>query len=530
MDPLKAYLVKHFGLAADADEAAVKKLAAEKLTQSQILEIVAPKANEPSALDKLLALIEAKQAAVAPAAAPAVVTAQAPSAESVNAAAAAAIKAHGIGAPKPDSAVQPAEMFAGAAKEGTVNVKRASANYDSTKQRLVYPSANVPGKAPHPKAGQDVTYQGSAMYKSSDLERAQFGAWMKWQVQRETRGLVRMSDHESDLFRELVESEKWVGDADFGSGPEYIGEGKQLNDFQKKTLLSDSTSGGEYLVPYFYDLDLVTYPLLNGELFPFVDLHDLTTSDTVETPTLDNMSLAWGPAEGDSPVIALQTTTSLAAWISSKVFAVTGAITIGRDFLTDSPIKLYDKITAEYQKRLLNVLDSGIAAGDGSTAILGIFNTSSTHTYTAANNTAGPVKMADVTGMIEALPKEYRPKNTTVLWLSLDSLYWKIKEVQVNSSTGDQRLVLGYDPENYTLLGRPYKITNSADVAGSQLAFFRPDLYRMWRRKGAQFEMTDAGKTLRLANELLITMRSRWAGQIVDPGGVVLGSGFSLNA
>ena len=534
-DALKAYLVEKFALPTDADEASVRKLAAEKLASGEIstekyLELLTPKAAEVSPLDKLASLLAAKMAPAAPAAV-------APTDAAVLAKAAELVKANNLGQTgAPDSTVDTAKLFAPAAaaaadKSGTVRVKRASEGYDSTKARKVYPKHFVKNgvEIPHPFGGQDLTIEGVAAYGQSDAERAKSGAYQRLMLQK-ALGVQLMTDHDWDLVNEAVREDKWVGDIFGSENTNEYQKPKQLSSLHQKTLLNDSTSGGQNLLPYYFDMDLVTYPKLFGELFPFVDLRDLDSLAQVKTPTLANLTVSAGPAEGDSPGITLQTTTSLSTILTSNVLNATGAITIGRDLMSDSPLKLQDALMGSYQRVLMNFLDQGIAAGDGTTFILGIFNTSSTKTYTAANNTAGPVKVSDINSMIKALPLEYRNKNAgdvMICWLSTDALYFRIKGI-VTGLSGDQRLVYGYELEKYMLQTRPYKITDSSSVAGSQLAFGRMDKYRMWRRKGMTFEVSTQGKTLMLANEALITMRSRWAGQVVDPNAWVLGSGFSL--
>src|SRR5690348_2157242 len=129
MDALKAYLVKHFGLAADADEAAVKQLATKlagegKLTLSQILELnsPAPAAKSPLEVlaDKLAEAMKAKGGDGAQTATAVqngqTVSAPAPEADSVNRVALELFKALNMGQSQPDSAVQPAEALLAAAK------------------------------------------------------------------------------------------------------------------------------------------------------------------------------------------------------------------------------------------------------------------------------------------------------------------------------------------------------------------------------------------------------------------------------
>lgn len=543
MNVLKAYLVKEFGLPADADEASVKKMAAEllaseKLTSEKYLELITPKAAEQSPLDKLTAALATKLGL--PAGGVTVETAKAPTVEQVLAATAATVKEHGLAQPeRPDSALDPTKVFAGAAAAhnaqdaGRVRVKKASEQYGSTKARKVYPKSIIKNgiELPHHKGGQDVVFEGVAAYDQSEAERAKSGAWQKHKLCKALGLMHLMTDEDNDLLLEAVNEDQWVGDISIFSPSDDYARPKRLSEIHKKTtdLISDSPSGGSSLVPYYFDMDLVTYPTLNGELFPFVDLRELAISNQVKTGTLTNVSIQTGPAEATA--ITLQTTTSMAAALTSNVFNATGAITVGRDFLSDSPLKLQDELMASYQRALANYLDQGIAAGDGTTFVLGIFQTSSTNTKTAANNTAGPVTVADINGMISALPAKYRKKDApdaAIVWVSTDSLYFRIKGIKTGLS-GDQRLVYGYDLEKYMLQAHPYKITDASGVAGSQLAFGRMDKYRMWRRKGMAFEASSDGKTLMLANELLITMRSRWAGQVIDPSAWVLGSGFSLH-
>ena len=68
------------------------------------------------------------------------------------------------------------------------------------------------------------------------------------------------------------------------------------------------------------------------------------------------------------------------------------------------------------------------------------------------------------------------------------------------------------------LADRPFNISN--DLPGNDLFFGKLSLYRMWRRQGLQIEMTNDGKTLRLANEVLITARGRYAGRFTDGAGL----------
>ena len=133
MNALKAYLVQEFGLHADADDAAVRKQAAESLVSGALshdkyLELITPQAAQPNPLDKLadalanrLGLTGAAHSAASPLASSA--------------------KAQGA-ASTADSPLHPEKLFAAAAGSrltGQPRVKRASESYGATKSRKVYP-------------------------------------------------------------------------------------------------------------------------------------------------------------------------------------------------------------------------------------------------------------------------------------------------------------------------------------------------------------------------------------------------------
>ncbi|MGH7134617.1 MAG: phage major capsid protein [Pirellulales bacterium] len=422
-----------------------------------------------------------------------------------------------------ETQLQPAQVFSTAA--GQPRVKRASEQYDSTKRRLIFPNDKKSALHLGRLAGHDVTFENRPAYESSQLEKAMAGAWLKHKLASQLGTAHLLSDHDRDLYQELVERGEWVGEVRDGNGTHYYREPSRLSPLHQKTLLADSTSGGQYAVPYFFDVDLVTFPLLYGELFPLVDLRELATSNQVKGATLANMTISAGPAEGDTPGITLQTTTSLVGQLTTNIFNATGAVTIGRDFLSDSPIDLQADIVSLYQRALLQWLDKEIATGDGTSGPLGLFNSANVLTATSKNSTAGPMTVSDIEGMVKTLPKQYRNKQENVVWVASDGLYFRIRGISVSGT--DQRRIFGYDYEQYMLASHPFKIEN--DIAGNDLAFVNMSKYRMWRRKGMEIQVSDEGKTLMLANELLIVARSRWGGQLVDPNAMVEMTNASLH-
>jgi HK97 family phage major capsid protein len=77
---------------------------------------------------------------------------------------------------------------------------------------------------------------------------------------------------------------------------------------------------------------------------------------------------------------------------------------------------------------------------------------------------------------------------------------------------------------NYQLYGFPVRVYQS--LANAKAAFCALRKYRCWRRKGYEVESTDQGKTLRTTNMMLLTLRGRYAGKVVDPNGFCIGQQY----
>ena len=249
-------------------------------------------------------------------------------------------------------------------------------------------------------------------------------------------------------------------------------------------LIADSTSGGTNMVPYFFDKDIVEFPLLHGELFPFVTLKEMTTSNSVHAASLGNVVAQWSASEGSAAQITLETTDGLIAQILAAVFDVAMAITIGRDFLSDTPVNVGAEIEKLMGLRLTAELDKVIAIGDGVTQPQGLINAAGTVSVTATNSTAGPYVVKDLENMVKSLPKQYRSKEPSVCWVGNDASWFRIRGIPVSST--DQRRIFGYDVENYMLYDRPFRVEN--DLVSSNLFFLKLGLYRMYRRLGLQIE------------------------------------------
>lgn len=414
-----------------------------------------------------------------------------------------------------DSKVSPAQVFGGA---GSVNVKAPSARYNTKRY-----------EAKHPKTGQTIYKNDLSVELPSEREHALMGAYfLNMAHQSRIKGARPMTDHELDLLNELANDHEWCGTVGGDNGVYHTrtklahAMGRKATDF-----IATSVSGGDGLVPYFFDQDIVTYPLLFGELAPMVDMRELGTSNQAITPRIGNITSAWNGSEGSGSAISLFTTDALSDKLTSNVYNLVMAITPGRDLLSDSVVNIGSELTKLMGVEHAHQLDKVVAMGDGTTQPKGLTNTTGTGTVSATNATAGPFLPADFNSMVSGLPKQYRDKNDPkICWVMNDATWFRIHNIKTGIS-GDNRQLYGYQLENYSFLGRDVKISN--DLAANNLFFGKLDLYRMWRRLGLQIEMTDDGKTNRLNNELLITARGRYAGQFTDGAGIVVMSNAALH-
>lgn len=568
-ETLKRFLIETLGLAADADDATAKKHAAAKLKSGELdpdkyTELLTPKATAPSKLDQLADLLAKRIGA------PAQLVAASPgTAELADSIARHNLKAHTIGgdgasagsvAAVADSPIQAADVFGPVNKAviagggpGGPRVKRASEWYDATPGRLKTYAPTDPRQiaAFSCRENKQILNQpimlngaseGREIREQSVRQKALAGAFFQHMFaaggafgQNLTS---EMSDHTKDLVMEAYTDELFVGDVwDPDRGcmvslhkPQKLTEGmrktllagSRLPVTHKSGIIADATTGGTYLVPYYFDVDVVTYPLLTGELFPFVDLQELDGSNQVIRGTMKNLTINEGPTEGDqNSAITLETVTSIITQLTFNIYPATGGILIGRDFLSDSPVDFQALIYNLYKIRLAQWLDKEIAIGAGTSGPTGLSATSSPLTFTFTNGSAGPLLVKDIVNFLFTLTKAYRVKNPAVCFVGNDTFWQIIRRITVNGTT-DQRLIFGYDVEKYMMLDRPFRINNDM----TQVQSFVVDLsrFQMWRRKGLQFEFTTDGKTLMLANEALVTIRTRWGGKMVDSNAIVYAS------
>jgi HK97 family phage major capsid protein/HK97 family phage prohead protease len=382
-----------------------------------------------------------------------------------------------------------------------VTVKSVAARYSTETRELK-----------HFKSGEKVRDASGNRPKSiSELNFAKAGAFLKTLAAKAGLGTA-LDDQDRELM-ELAYAEKWCGEV----GNQYAPE---LDGMRAKTILSDSVSGGTNVVPFWFDADLITFPLLTGELFPMVDLRNVPRGNTVHAGSMQNPTVNWNTAEGtDMPLFD---TSSLIAAVNSSIFNVTCAIEVGRDFLADSPADVGRALVGQVGEKLASELDRVIAAGNGTSEPTGIATASGTTTVHSANGTGGPAVVADYSGLLFGIGKQYRTAAMRCAFLSNDTTYQRSRAVRIDphslSTTVNQTPLLSdvNSFNEYRSLGFPHKINNS--LGNSTAIFAAMAKYRMYRRLGFEIRWITESAELARRNTALLVVRGRFGGQPIDGG------------
>lgn len=383
------------------------------------------------------------------------------------------------------------EVF-GKGKSGSVNVKDASARY-----------SDVRYKGHHVKTGLTVKgFDGSEVETPSERDHALVGVWSKYAANKS--GVpVSLNEHERDLLGEVFEKYTFVG--------EINGEYRMdIKGMQVKELLSDSASGGVNVNPYYYDQAIVTFPLLNGEIMPYVDVRDIPRGSLINGASVGNPTVTW--SNDESTNIDMFDTTGLVGPLSTTIHPVSVAVTCGRDMLADSIVELGTFLVENIGQSLLKDLDRVCISGNGTTEPQGILNASITNVIPSIGGVNGFPNIGDVESLLWAVEKQYRAARFRPCFISNDNTYHHFRSIPVGSD--DARRVFGMDEQSYTALNLPWRIQQGINDNTAIMACLAR--YRMYRRQGAEMRWTIEGQTLGLQNAALLIYRGRYGGKVID--------------
>ncbi len=426
--------------------------------------------------------------------------------------------------------------------KGSAIVAKASGGKDASNHIRVkspferFSTKTVVGKDKHGQERIDPRDGKTPMQTASDLQKAKLAVWMKFTALRAGMA-VNWSDHDGQMIEEMFAKDSFQrvtgkDDEEVLDGPRakslmlqrQFGLGRGLSG---KALLDDSISGGVEITPIVFDEALITTPVLNGELLPYVEVRDIARGRRVEAGSMGNPSITWGTTEGASimPFNTAQFVTSMDSTIFNGVFACE----VGQDFLSDSGLDAASALVTQIGEKYMEALDDVIAGGDGVTQPLGMLNGTITNSVNSDNGLPGPHTVSDLEGLWGAVGKQFRKQQNNCRFIMTDTAYRYFRSIPVGPT--DERRVMGMGDlagtgvasglAGYTLHGVPVSINNSL-LLNSQILFAACRLYRLYRRLGFTFRWVEEGSYLALRNLRLLVVRGRFGGTFTNPGGLAL--------
>lgn len=406
-------------------------------------------------------------------------------------------------------------VFKSANGSGNARVKGVAERYSHTKSEIFYPATKKGGTA-HPFAGQKASYCGEQLMTASRLGKAVSQAYFKWTLANSCakhdipRGLV-MTDEDRDLVNFALHEMEWSGvvkTRDEGYDWEHKVNRRKLTEIEIKAMLDDATSGGIEIAPIEFDDALVTIPVLFGELFPLVNVVDVSRGRRMKGGAVGNPTFA---ASTEGTAITPFDTTAFVSAFDTNIYVAAAAMEIGMDFEEDSPTNIGSIIMEKYGEKAQEWLDEQIAIGDGTTEPEGIFTASGTTSVASDLGVSGPATVGDYEGLMFAVPKQYRAsKGSRNVFVGNETSYRRARAIPVGPA--DERRVFGMTHADYMLLDTPYKI--QASIANSQTAYVNMGYYRMYRRLGFNVRMENTGNYLAIRNMRLIVCRMRYGGRL----------------
>ena len=403
-------------------------------------------------------------------------------------------------------------------KDIEVRVKEAAEMYDTTRSNMVYPTKTKQDN-PHIKAGQpvmDYANPGRQLETASERDKAINGAWWKlltYQGKFNSRkmGYEALTNHEKELVLYAMDNEKWVGSTT-GENYEDIKE-RKLYQSEKQALIDDAVSGGLEAAPIRFDDDVISAPLLTGELFPKVKIVPVERGRRMEAVATLNITMAWGGI--DNTAITLFNTAAYVTAFDTTIYRVEGAVRIGLDFLSDTPINFGAHIGAQYGERLLEELDGVVATGNGTTQPQGIMNAAGTTTVAWGGVTN--LGNYETTRFSVAKAEHTAAVKSSAVFCGTEVSYRRAKAIPVGAA--DERRLLGEGGmgtagySNYQIMGEiPYAINES--MANTQIFYAILARYRMYRRRGFTMRVSTEGATNILRNVMLMVVTARFGGQL----------------
>lgn len=558
---LKAHLTEKFGLATDADDAAMKSLASEKIKSgdlaldkyTELLTAKAPESGKDKAGELADTIATKTATAVASALGPHLsglaealksrseTTPPAPQAatknadEDFNALAdemeKRLIAKHGLNKPAGNDGDALMKMAYDEASDDGVRVKGILEAYSHNPQPLKFKSERSKLLKCY---GETMQYNGQDVILPTERSKLMSAVWAKLQMFPE-----HINDWEKQVVRRILHKEKFLVPNHSGDTSarlltererELCWEGHK-NFYarnMKAAVVDDTGTGGEYAIPEFFDMDMIVAPTLAGEDIPsFCNMIPVARGSAAQNFILARPTIA---AANETTTSGTPTTVfSATGFITNHdtdFFRAAGFLELGRNFISDAHPRLVAEIQAQYARSVRLWLNEQICTGDGTTEPQGIMNASSTNNVTPTTPTTGPVVLADILEMLFAVNKEYREDGgrQNAIFIMTDLMYSRIRSI-ATGVTGDTRLVFGDDVESYRLFNHPVLIEEGG-MSNDYMIFCQMKGYRLYMRQGPRFIREDGGDTLVRRNTFLVGVDVRYGGQLDLGGYAAVATGF----
>ena len=424
--------------------------------------------------------------------------------------------------PRLENATASAQSFKDAAVStepvaGSVRVKGFGERFDMTRKDLYCPERTKSGTK-HALSGQPAMFGNIQLKSTSEYGYAQAAAWFKFCLlsntthKNEIPHNLRMTEMDKKLVEYAIHENEftgWLRDGFEDDRPHQIPVSRRkLTEFERKALLDDSTSGGIEIAPIEFDDALVTIPVLNGELFPLVNVVNVARGRRMKGGSVGNPTFS-STAEGTA--MTPFDTTGLVSAFDTTIHPATGSMEIGLDFEDDSPTDIGKIIINKFGEKSLEWLDRVVAVGNGTTEPQGVMVSSTVTVVPSDNDTSGPPTVSDYEGLMFAVQKQYRnTKGSKNVYIGNETSYRRARAIAVGPS--DERRVFGMTHGDYMIFDTPYKINHN--IGNSQIAYANLGYYRMYRRLGLNVRLETAGNYLAIRHQRLIVVRMRYGGQL----------------
>ena len=418
--------------------------------------------------------------------------------------------------------ITPEQLFAKSSPHA-IRVTAAADQYSSVATKAFYPAEIGKGESvrKHAFAGRPVEHNFQQMEHPSDRAKAVSGAYYKWCISKsamphEIPRHLKMTDHDMDLVNYAAREMAWTGIVK-GRSEDFKIDRSKLTEMQYKSILDDTISGGIEAAPVVFDDALILFPLLYGELFPFVNVVNISQGRRVKGASMQNPTMTSGVAEGTA--IEPFSTAAFIGAFDTSIFPSVGSVLLGLDFEEDTPVGFGARIVQQWGMVVQQQLDMFIAVGDGVTQPLGLFNTVGAQVVNSENGPGGRLTINDAEALMFGLQKQYRNEaGALIAYVGNDVGYRRFRKIPVGP--GDERRVQGMDYAGYKIIDQDYKVQN--DITNGQFAYVNLKRYRMYRRLGMTVRVVTEGLQLATTNQRAIVVRMRFGGQMETGNAVAL--------